>query len=191
VIELTREEAIKIVPVVAAVMVAVLGWLITYFHKWYFDRRANKLDRVNRQLRELYGPLYARLMAGNSAWEAFWNKHRPVHGKNSYFEGGAQVTEKEKEVWRTWMINVFEPYNAEIENLILKNIDLLDSDKIPQSFIAALAHIAAYKAVLADWKAGDFSNHVSVNKWPSKELLSMVEPEYAKLKSMQRGLLGK
>ncbi len=189
-LELTRDEVIKVIPVVAAVIVAVIGWLITYFHKWHFDRKANKLDRINRQLRELYGPLYARLMASHSTWEAFWSKHKPAHGKNSYFGDNVQVTDKEKEIWRTWMINVFEPYNAETEKLILKNIDLLDSNEIPKAFIDALAHIAAYKAVLADWKAGDFSNHVSVNKWPTISLLLAVEPEYKRLRALQRKLMG-
>lgn len=189
-LDLTREEFLKIVPVVAAILVAAVGWLITYFHKWHFDNKANKLDRVNKQLRELYGPLYVRLLASHSTWEAFWNKHRPAHGGDRYFGNNAQVTDKEKEVWRTWMTHVFEPLNSETEKLILKNIDLLESDEIPKAFIDALAHIAAYKAVLADWKQSDFSNHVSVNNWPSKELLAIVKPEYEKLRALQRKLMG-
>lgn len=188
--ELARDEVIKIVPVASAALIAVLGWVATYFHKWHFDKKANKLDRVNKQLRELYGPLYAMLMAGNATWEAFWKNHRPSHGKNSYFGNGVNVTDEEKEVWRNWMENVFEPFNAETEKLILKNIDLLESDHIPSSFVDALAHIAAYKAVLSNWQRSDFSNHVSVNKWPSQELLATVKPEYEKLRALQRKLMG-
>ncbi|WP_271408368.1 hypothetical protein [Pseudomonas sp. Q1-7] len=189
-LDLTREELIKIVPVVSAVMVAAIGWVITYFHKLHFDKKANKLDRVNKQLKELYGPLYARLMASHRTWEAFWKKHQPAHGGSSYFGNDAKVTDREKEIWRNWMTNVFEPLNSETEKLILKNIDLLESDEIPKAFIDALAHIAAYKAVLADWKQSDFSNHVSVNNWPSRELLAIVKPEYERLRALQRKLVG-
>lgn len=186
--DFTREELIDMLPIVAATAVAVIGWVVTYFHSWYFDRKASKLDRVNRQLRELYGPLYARLMAADSAWEAFWSKHRPAHGANSYF--GAQVSEEEKATWRTWMTNVFEPNNAQMEELIVQNLDLLETDRIPKAFVDALAHIAAYKAILAEWRNSDFTNHVSVNNWPGLELMKVVKPEYEKLRARQKKLLG-
>lgn len=189
-LELNREEWLKVIPVLVAVVVAGLGWLITYRHKLHFDRQANQLERVNKQLRELYGPLYARLLASQSTWDAFWRQYRPAHGRNSYFAKGAELTEQELAVWRNWMTHVFEPFNAETEKLILKNIDLLESDSIPQAFIDALAHIAAYKAVLANWKHGNFSSHVSVNNWPSKALLAIVEPEYLRLRALQKTLLG-
>lgn len=188
--ELSHEDVMKILPVIGAALIAVLGWITTYFHKWYFDKKSNRLDRVNKQLRELYGPLYAILMASDATWEAFWKNHRPSHGQNSYFGKNLNVTDSEKETWRNWMENVFEPFNAETEKLILKNIDLLESDQIPKSFISALAHIAAYKAVLYNWHQSDFSNHISVNNWPSRELLATVKPEYEKLRALQRKLLG-
>lgn len=187
--ELTREELIKVLPVVVAFMIATLGWVSTYLHRWYFDRKANELARVNSQLRELYGPLYIRLRASNAAWKAFWQKHRPAHGGNSYFGDNNEVTDEEKEIWRHWMINVFEPLNAEAESLLLKNIDLLESDDVPQSFIDALAHIATYKAVMANWEKSDFKTHLSVNSWPSRELMSTVRPEYVKLRARQRKLM--
>lgn len=126
---------IKIAPIVSAILIAAVGWVITYFHKWYFDKKANKLDRVNKQIRELYGPLYARLMASEATWKAFWEKYRPSHGQSSYFVNNTNVTEEEKKIWRNWMTNVFELFNAKTEKLILKNIDLLEADQIPKSFI--------------------------------------------------------
>ena len=188
-IELSREEWIKIAPIAVAALIAVAGWVITYFHKWYFDNKANQLLRVNRQLKELYGPLYVRLMASKETWEAFWKQHRPQHGKNYYFGADVEVTEAEKEVWRNWMKNVFEPLNAKTEAVILNNIDLLDSTEIPDAFVQALAHIAAYKAVLANWENKNYSTHVSVNNWPSAELFMVVQPEYEKLKKRQKALL--
>lgn len=188
-IDLSREEWIKVVPMIIAALVAVIGWGMTYFHKWYFENKANQLDRVNRQLKELYGPLYVRLIASQETWNAFWQNYRPAHGRNHYFGSNVEVTDKEKAVWRNWMTNVFEPMNAKTEEVILSNIDLLEGNEIPEAFIDALAHIAAYKAVLADWEKGDFSTHVSVNNWPSRSLLEAVEPEYELLKEKQSKLL--
>ena len=187
--DLTREEWIKIIPMIIAALIAVTGWVITYFHKWYFDTKANQLDRVNKQLKELYGPLYVRLIASQETWDAFWQKHRPSHNKDTYFGDGLKVTDEEKEIWRNWMTHVFEPINAKTEEVILNNIDLLDSTEIPKAFVSALAHIAAYKAVLADWKQDKFEHHVSVNNWPSEDLLAVVKPEYERLKVQQSKLL--
>ncbi|MFA0307640.1 hypothetical protein AB4543_17305 [Vibrio splendidus] len=189
--EITREEWIKVLPMIVAALIAVSGWVITYIHKWYFDKKSNQLDRVNRQLKELYGPLYVRLIASQETWDAFIKKHKPAHGKKNYFGTNLEVTDREKEVWRNWMTNVFEPINAKTEEVILNNIDLLDSNEIPEAFVKALAHISAYKAVLADWEKGKFETHVSVNNWPSQELLLVVKPEYEKLKAKQNMLLNK
>lgn len=177
-------------PVISAILAAVAGWFFLYWHKWHTDRKASRLDRINKQLRELYGPLYVRLKASDSVWEAFTVRHWPRHGGDSYFADGVELTEQEKVVWRNWMANVFEPYNAATEKLILQNIDLIDQDLIPVAFISALAHIAAYKAVLASWKDSDFSYHTSVNNWPNVELLAFVEPEYKRLKKIQGELIG-
>ena len=89
--DLTREEWIKIIPMIIAALIAVTGWGITYFHKWYFDNKTNQLDRVNKQLKELYGPLYVRLIASQETWNAFWRKHKPSHGRNNYFGRNLEV----------------------------------------------------------------------------------------------------
>ncbi len=87
------------------------------------------------------------------------------------------------------MITVFEPMNAATEEIILKNVDLLESDEIPDAFVSALAHIAAYKAVLDAWNRVDYSEQTSVNNWPHVELMEIVEPELKKLRKKQRELL--
>ena len=179
----------EFITITVGILIALVGWIFTYFHKLHFVKKANQLERINKQLKDLYGPLYIRLMASNKTWTAFWVANRPAHGENHYFSPNAEVTEEEKVIWRNWMTNVFEPMNSKTENIILNNIDLLDSDEIPQAFIKAISHIAAYKAVLANWKNGSFTSHVSINNWPSEELLAVVKPEYEKLKAKQRKLL--
>lgn len=87
------------------------------------------------------------------------------------------------------MKTVFEPMNSATEKIILQNVDLLESEDIPTAFVDALAHIAAYKAVLHAWEHGDYSEHTSVNNWPHQELMEVVEPELRKLRVRQRELL--
>ena len=182
------DSTIKIVGVCVTIIVAIGGWLFIYPNGRSTTARAAQLDRVNRQLRDLYGPLYARLAASNRVWAAFWEKHRPSHGRTYYFGDDVTLSQKELETWRVWMRSVFEPMNAATEEIILKNVDLLESEDIPNAFVDALAHIAAYKAVLDAWGREDYSEHTSVNNWPHEELMAVVEPELKKLRKRQKKL---
>ena len=183
------DSTIKLLGICVTIIVAVVGWLFVYRNGRTNAARAAQLERVNRQLRDLYGPLYARLAASNRVWDAFWEKHRPAHGKNYYFGSDVTLSDEELLTWRVWMKAVFEPMNAATEKIILNNIDLLESEDIPKAFIDALAHIAAYKAVLDSWERQDYSEHKSVNNWPHQELVAVVEPELKKLRMRQKQLL--
>ena len=152
-----ENSTIALLGIAVSILVATFGWFVAYASKRKHDSRLAQLERVNRQLRELYGPLYIGLSAANRTWEAFWEKHRPAHGEDYYFGPSVEVTKEEKKVWRNWVENVFEPMNAKAEEVLTNNIDLLDSDDIPDAFIDALAHIASYRAVLAQWKESNFS----------------------------------
>lgn len=184
-----EDTTIRILSICVTILVALGGWYFVYQNSRATAARSAQLERVNRQLRDLYGPLYARLAAGDKVWAAFWEKHRPEHGRNRYFTEGVELSEKELETWRTWMKTVFEPMNAACEEVILNNVDLIESEEIPSSFVDALAHIAAYKAVLDAWERGDHSVHISVNNWPRKEIMDIVEPEIKKLRKRQKELL--
>lgn len=84
----------------------------------------------------------------------------------------------------------FEPMNAKAESIIMNNIDLSVSETIPDAFLDAIAHIAAYKAVLARWEKGDYSEYTSVNNWPARELTEVIRKEFDQLRVVQRKLIG-
>lgn len=188
----TSSQAMNIVPLLAlagSIIVAIGGWVFTYFHKRRTDARAAKLERANQQLRCLYGPLYARLRASSAVWNAFVENYWPAHGQRGYFTRGVKTTDEEKARWRIWMEEVFEPFHAGIEKLIIDHMDLFEDEEFPQAFVDALAHIAAYKAVFRQWKDGDYSEHTSVCNYPAVDLMNVVEPTYLKLRNEQKKLI--
>ncbi len=89
------------------------------------------------------------------------------------------------------MINVFHPLNEKVEAIIIENIHLIEGDEIPKAFTQALSHVSAYRAVIAQWESGDYSEHVSVNNWPAKGLMESVKPVFEELTKKQSKLLGK
>jgi hypothetical protein len=176
--------------IVASIGVAISGYLFTHFHDRRVRAKAAQLDRVNLQLRNLYGPLYAILKAGDSVWDAFQAKHWPAHGRQGYFGHDDETTDAEKLTWRIWMTEVFEPLNARMESAILNNLDLVEGGEVPQVFLEAIAHVAAYRAVYRRWQDGDFSEHISVFNFPS-EILRVVEPQFKSLLAEQQRLISK
>lgn len=178
--------------VIVGALIAVTGWLVAHFSKLHFEKRSAQLARINEQLENLYGPLMATLTASHETWVSFTKKHWPSHGMPEYFgKGKDQLSEAELLKWRTWIVNVFHPFNERVESIIIENIHLIEGDEIPEAFTQALCHVSAYRAVIAQWANEDFSEHVAVNNWPTKDLMDSVKPVFDELTQKQSKLLGK
>lgn len=175
-------------PVIAVTITgafALIGYAVTYRNNLKIEQIKGRLDRVNRQLGELYGPLLALVSGGSQARAAFLKRYRP--GKRGFWVEAP--SEEEAEVWRLWMKEVFMPLNLEIERIIVQNADLLDTDHMPQPFLSLVAHVEAYRTVLKRWEQNDFSEHLSLLPFP-KGLRIHVEDEFSRLKRLQGELLG-
>ena len=170
-----------------SVLLALLGIAGKYWNDLRIARRKDRLERVNQQLRELYGPLSALVEAGSMAWGAFRTRHRP--GVN-YFSDGNPTSQEDLGAWRLWMLEVFMPLNLRLESLILDHADLVDESEMPEGFRLLIAHVTSYKPVLKGWADGNFSEHLSVIPFPRVQLEAHVSTTYGRLKREQGMLLG-
>jgi hypothetical protein len=170
-----------------AILSGVFGFLAKAVYDLWAARRKDRLERVNQQLRLLYGPLYALNQAGNHAWVAFRIRVRPGV---SFFRGSPPPTDEDLRAWRTWMNTVFRPNHEEMLSIITKNSDLLIESDLPNALQLFCAHVASYKAVFAEWDKGNFSYHTAVLKYPTQELAQYLEQSYQRLKEGQAQLLG-
>ena len=182
---------LSVLPIVVTLLVAGGGWLFTYLNSRNQENKKAELALVNQKLRLLYGPLYARLLAIDTAWKAFAEINWPAHGQSGYFSDGYETTEAEAEVWRVWMRYVFHPMNMKLEEIIVGSLDLVEGGEMPKAFTDALAHIAVYKAVLQEWETGNYERNTSAINFPIAELLAAVEPAYKSLLSRQAYLSGR
>src|SRR5215218_5306350 len=66
-------EAVEFVDVV----VAVIGYFVTYRTNLRLAQRNDRLERINRQLSEFYGPLLALTRSSDQSWQAFRKRYRP------------------------------------------------------------------------------------------------------------------
>ncbi len=167
------------------ILLALLGYLATYWNNLRLSQHKDKLDRINRQLSDLYGPMFSLTHASNIAWQGFRSKHRP---DRSYFDGTV-LPEEDLAEWRLWMSKVFMPINIQLYDIILTKSDLLIETEMPQCLLLFCAHVAAYQAVLEKWANKDYSEHLSVVGYPG-EIEQYAQRSYAEIKSRQAILLG-
>ena len=60
-----------IATLLVTVVVATAGYVAAYLNSLRLAQRKERLERLDRQLRELYGPLYALTQSGDRSWNAF------------------------------------------------------------------------------------------------------------------------
>src|SRR5271167_1771337 len=106
-----------IAPLVVTVLVALAGFAATHQNNLSLARRKDRLDRVNRQLSDLYGPLLAMVSGSTQSWEAFRMRYRST--VVSYFDPSTPLTQAEEEAWRRWMRHVFMPLDTRMEELVI------------------------------------------------------------------------
>ncbi|HYJ81070.1 MAG TPA: hypothetical protein VEW03_15765 [Longimicrobiaceae bacterium] len=175
------------VTVIVTVLGALLGYLATYVNNVRIESRKNQLTRVDRQLREFYGPLFALNHASATAWNKFRKKYR---SGVSYWRSEPPPTPEEESAWRLWMKEVFMPILLRMERVIVEHADLIEERDMDECLLDLVAHVSAYKAVIKSWEAGDYSTHISLVVFPGPALTAYIEPRYYDLKARQAKLLG-
>jgi hypothetical protein len=177
-----------LLPALVTILLAFLGYFATYINNLRLSQRSEELARVNRQLSELYGPLFALTQASDTAWKAFTSAKGP--GNENIFAMERSPTEAELQQWRLWMITVFMPINLRIYEIILAKSDLLIETKMPECLLLFCAHVTAYQAVLKKWENNDYSEHLSLIDYPM-EIIEYSHTSYQTIKAEQERLLGR
>lgn len=165
---------------------AVLGYLAKYLNDIRIAKRKDRLDRVNRQLKEFYGPLLSLTASSNATWTEFRKKYR--NHLKSYFDKNDPPTEKDLEIWRTWIITVFQPLNKDMYDLILANGDLIIENNFPKPLSDLCAHYESYKPIIVQWNGSNFKEHLSLLNYPL-DIIEYAEKSYNKLKKEQNRLI--
>lgn len=175
-----------IVTTLVTVTLAFVGYLVTYLNSLRLAQRTERLERLNRQLAEFYGPLFALSEASNMAWDAFRKKHRPGVG---YFDSTVPISEADRQAYRTWMQTVFMPTNLRMYECILSKSDLLIESKMPQCLLDLCAHVTAYLPVIRAWEHQDYSSYNSLIDYPDS-VLEYARSSFRSLKAQQTMLIG-
>src|SRR5262249_24460754 len=132
-------EAVALV----GVLVAAIGYVVKYATDIKLTQRNDRLERVNRQLSDFYGPLLALTRSSERSWEAFRQRYRSAGG--SYWRRDPPPTKDDAMAWRLWMTTVFVPMHQQMMELVLTHADLIDESEMPLCLLDLCAHVAGYQ----------------------------------------------
>jgi hypothetical protein len=162
------------------IVLAFVGYLVTLFGTRMNARRRDKLRLVNKRLNEFYGPLYVASEAGDIAYRSLLKRQGKMKSE--------PITDAEMKEWVLWMTTIFMPLNDIREKIIIEKAYLIIEEKMPQCLLDFVTHVVGYKAVLAKWAEGEYTERRSTIGWPP-EFDHYVKRSYAVLKAEQTHLL--
>lgn len=131
-----------LITAIAAISAALLAAIVSYWQAQTLQRRQARLARLNAQLEELYGPVYATLEASRIAYRRL-DKLRP--GSASLFDDEEQPpTQEELQIFRLWIETVSHPRATEAYKLIISKAHLLIQNEMPPCLLDFCAHKARW-----------------------------------------------
>jgi hypothetical protein len=162
------------------IALAFVGYIVTFWITRMMARRADRLRLVDQRLNQFYGPLYVATLAGNIAYKSLLSKQ----GKTQCHP----IRDEDLKEWTLWMTTIFMPLNDVREKIIIDNAHLIVEEQMPQCLLDFVTHVVGYKALLARWAEGDYTERRSTIGWPP-EFDLYVARSYQALKTEQSRLL--
>ncbi|SCD46338.1 hypothetical protein GA0115239_102134 [Streptomyces sp. BpilaLS-43] len=175
--------------VVVTVTLAFVGYIATYLNGLRLAQRQERLARLNRQLSDFYGPLFALTEANSRIFGAFTQRNARPDGR-SPFVHEIPPPEHELAEWRLWVDTVFLPNIQAMRDLVIGHADLLSESEMPPILLQLCAHVSGYEITSARWEQGNYDQHLSVVPFPSEEMAAYARRSFASLKQEQSRLLG-
>jgi hypothetical protein len=137
-----------------AIAATVVGWLVAQRNSRENERRKARLELINRQLSELYAPMYISCVAGRTAHDALMSKLNRSPD-SELFEKNSMPSKIDVDEWMLWMEHVFMPLNTIREKIVLEKFHLLLREDREQALSVSqdlLEHVCWCRAMVAKWK---------------------------------------
>jgi len=164
----------------AGAVVTVIGWLVNYYFSRKQEdetrRREAALRHLERQMEELYGPLWGLIQQSQTVYEVACK--RLPSGPDGRTDP-SRFNQQDGATWHYLVESYFLPTNAHMAELIRTKVYLIDADEIPASFQEFLVHQMQLEVLHRLWKErGVDSTHVANQGWPpqfSKDVAASLE----------------
>jgi len=152
--------SIETISLIATILLAFTGYLITYLQNLHLTRRKERLELINKRLDEFYGPLYISTQVSKRTFAAY--RHELIERKRKETEDNSDIEPSLSELWltpewRTWSSEIISPILIKTENVILNKAYLIREKDMPECLLNFVAHRASVKRAQKKWGEEDFS----------------------------------
>ncbi len=162
-----------------AILVTLIGiWVQTKSNR-DDENKKNHLERISRQISELYMPLHAQYEKGDKNWYSFKDLYgEPVDFDNPHYTD--------------WASLVFKNTNICMRDIITKKADLIIGDKIPKCLLDFSSWADAFEIYLHAHEKRNFNNEDwkdALKGHPEVEMQAYLSASVEVLKKQQNLLL--
>ncbi|MGV9659161.1 hypothetical protein ACWDR5_19640 [Streptomyces koyangensis] len=164
-------------------MIAIMAYWLNHRGEVRRSLRKERIDRVNSQLKDLYGPLLVLAETNERAWKEYRRKYFPREGSPQ-----GPLTESVSTQWHVWVETFFAPRAQQMREIITQRGDLIIEKEMPAVVLDFCAHAASYDALLADWGAIAVNDSTLI-RHPGSRFLLYVRDSHIYLKNEQEQLL--
>ena len=183
-------ETSLLVAIIAGVVTAA-GWLVSAGLAYLASRRRqhvlSQIERTERQLAELYGPLTFLIKENKRVFQDLLEiLGRPyVWGPDVLY-----LPQGELDTWLFWVEHAFIPTNREIRDLLRSHTHLIEGAAMPQPFVHFIEHFSSWDIRHSRWRLHQqqYSWRSGIN-WPA-DFSETVTDTFATLKKQHAKLIG-
>ncbi|MBD1865698.1 MULTISPECIES: hypothetical protein [Trichocoleus] len=184
-----------------SISATLLGILWQVQAKRMDERFAAHLKRIDKQLSDLYGPLYALFESGDKQWRAFLKEFSncadpeflgffPIDNEKEF----EPPSKEQLRIFRLWTENIFVQTDIRMEEIIINHAELLVGEKMPEPFLDFCVHVSSIRASVAEWKSSEFDledwrKHLAIFPHPAGALHDYIKASFEVLKKEQSLLL--
>ncbi len=178
-----------IVAAAASLVTAALTYLLSQRGARRVLAHEARLQRVNAQLSQLYGPLLVMTESSLISFRVFKDVYDDANFSRRYrLDEPHELSPTQLEAWQHWLPGVFQKTNRQMYELLLTRGDLLVDGVMPDCMIQFCAHVTGYETILQRWESGDTRFAFSAVAYPPA-FTPYLRDSYAKLAREQARLL--
>ncbi len=181
----TSSMAPAVITASASIVVAVAVFIANQFAQLRNERRHTAIARVDAQLRELYGPLFALVVVNEHLWTAMRGARLPDRDRRR----SGSLSAVQAEEWQRWLQQGLMPANVKMRDLIVQHADLVVEDDMPTTLLDFCAHVASYEVYMAGMN--DEEEGRALVGHPGAPYVTYVRDRFASLKAEQARLLAR
>lgn len=176
--------------VALTMLFAIVGYISTALHTLRAQQHRGRVDRVNEQLKALYGPLLACVTASKSAYLAMLRQAERDGITPDQFRVAVRKDPQSAaaKAYRLWVRAVLMPLSEKAAKLVIERADLLEGSGIEPLLLQLVSHVSAYKVILQRWEEGENSEYSAI-PYPD-DIHAWISAGYGMLKRRQAELLG-